>query len=84
MEAQQWQQRSDEIDELCKRIGVNEEGWMPAEDFEATYRRYKKVEKHWVSRGHSAADWPFSSPVGVEQRKEEGVLTRALRRLLSS
>jgi hypothetical protein len=41
------------------------------------------VEKDWVSGGRSAADWPFSL-VGVEQRKEEGVLTQALRRLLSS
>jgi len=47
--AQQWQDRKNELDELSRSIGVDEEGWVPAEDFEEIYDRYRKV-KEWISK----------------------------------
>jgi hypothetical protein len=82
LDAQQWQNRQDELHEICERIGVDDEGWMPAEDFKATCSRYKKVKKDWISRGGTEGDWPFSGPTMEEWGKEgQGSLTRALRRL---
>jgi hypothetical protein len=85
LEAQQWQDRKDELHEICERIGMDREGWVPAEDFKATYVKYKKVRKDWIGRGNRAGDWPFSGPIVEEGAKEEeGSLTGSFRRLLRS
>jgi hypothetical protein len=85
MEAQQWQDRNDELHELRRRIGMDEEGWVPAEDFKATYRRYRKVRKEWISEGHLESDWPFSGPIVDEgEMNKAGSLTSYLRRLFGS
>ena len=85
LEAQQWQDRKDELNAICQRIDVDREGWVPAEDFKATYARYKKVRKDWINGGSTAGDWPFSGPVahgGVKE--EEGSLTASFRHLFRS
>jgi hypothetical protein len=47
-----------------------------AEDFKATYVRYKKVRRDWINGGGTAGDWPFSGPMLDEEAKEEkGSLT---------
>jgi len=85
LEAQQWQDRKDELHEVCQRIGVDREGWVPAEDFKATYTRYKKVRKDWINGGGTAGDWPFSGPMVDEGvKEEEGSLTASFRRLFRS
>ena len=82
--AQQWQNRQDEFDEICERIGVDDEGWVSAEDFKATYSRYKKAKKDWISRGRTESDWPFSGPMLEEWEKDsEGSLAGSLRRLFA-
>jgi hypothetical protein len=70
LEAQQWQDRKDELHEICERIGVDREGWVPVEDFKATYVRYKKVRKDWINKGGTAGDWPFSGPMLDEEAKD--------------
>jgi len=69
IEAQQWQDREDELDELSRSIRVDKEGWVPAEDFEETYDRYRKVKKEWISKGGTERDWPFSGPM-VDEHQE--------------
>ena len=82
MEAQQWQDREDELDELSRSIGVDKEGWVPAEDFEETYDRYRKVKKEWISKGGTERDWPFSGPMVDEREKDqEGGLIGYMRHL---
>ena len=84
LDGQQWQNRQDELHDICERIGVDEEGWVPAEDFQATYLRYKKARKDWISRGGRESDWPFSGPMLEEWKKEgQGSLTGAIRRLFT-
>jgi hypothetical protein len=39
------------------------EGRVPAEDFKATYVRYKKVRKDWINGGSTAGDWTFNGPI---------------------
>ncbi|KAF8072086.1 phosphotransferase family protein [Lyophyllum atratum] len=62
LEAQQWQDRTDEMAEIYQHIGMSTEGWTPAEDFKATYRRYKKVKREWIKSGRAEEDWPFTGP----------------------
>jgi hypothetical protein len=81
LDAQQWQNWQDELHEICERIGVDDECWMPAEDFKATYSRYKKAKKDWISRGGTESDWPFSGP--MLEKEGQGSLTGALRRLFT-
>ena len=85
LEAQQWQDRKDELQEICERIGMDREGWVPAEDFTAAYVKYKKVRKDWIDGGSTAGDWPFSGPAVDEGAiEEEGSLMASFRRLLRS
>ena len=85
LEAQQWQDRKDELHDICQRIGVDREVWVPAEDFKATYNRYKKVRKDWINGGGTGGDWPFSGPmVDEDVKKEERSLTVSFRRLFRS
>jgi hypothetical protein len=69
LEGQQWQDRQDEIRDICDRVGMDTDGWVPSEDFKATYRRYKNVKKDWINRGGAAGEWPFSGPA-VEEGEE--------------
>jgi hypothetical protein len=69
MEGQKWQDQRDELDEIRKSIGVDEEGWVRAEDFEERYDRYRKV-KEWMSKGGTEGDWPFSGPMVDEGGKD--------------
>jgi len=81
LEAQQWQDRKDELHEICERIGVDREGWVPVEDFKATYVRYKRVRKDWINEGGTAGDWPVSGPMLDEEAKDEkGSLTASFHR----
>ena len=82
LEGQQWQDRKDELHEICQRIGVDRDGWVPAEDFKATYAEYKKVRKDWINGGSTVEDWPFSGPEGAKE--EEGSLMTSFRRLFRS
>jgi hypothetical protein len=81
LNAQQWQNRQDELHEICERIGVDDEGWVPAEDSKATYSRYKKAKKEWIGRGGTESGWPFSGP--VLEKEEQGSLKGALRHLFT-
>jgi len=58
-EAQEWQDRQDELHEIYNAVGVDEGGWVPMEDFEAACDRYKNVKKEWIERGCLEGDWPF-------------------------
>ena len=60
-------------DEIRKSIGVDEEGWVRAEDFEERYDRYRKV-KEWMSKGGTEGDWPFSGPMVDEGGTMRAVL----------
>ena len=85
LEGQQWQDRIDELDEICERIGVDEEGWVSVEDFKATYVRYKKVRKDWINKGGTAGDWPFCGPTLHEEAKDgKEILTAFFHRLFRS
>jgi hypothetical protein len=69
----------DELGEICQHIGIGYDGWVPAEDFNVTYVRYKKARKDWIKGCRTAEDWPFSGPIVDEGAKEEeGSLFRRL------
>jgi len=75
----EWRVKSGRIREMNwmrseKSIGVDEEGWVRAEDFEERYDRYRKV-KEWMSKGGTERNWPFSGPMVDEGGKDyEGSL----------
>ena len=51
---------------------MDEEGWVPTEDFKATYDRYRSVKKEWASRGYAERDWPFSGPIVDGRETQSG------------
>jgi len=72
----------DELGEFCQHIGIGSDSWVPAEDFNVTYVRYKKARKNWIEGGRTAKDWPFSGSIVDEGAKEEAGSPRAFFRRL--
>jgi hypothetical protein len=44
------------INEINNNLGVDAEGWVPAEDFEEVYAEYKRLHKMWIMCRENEAD----------------------------
>ncbi|KAG5636731.1 hypothetical protein H0H81_007060 [Sphagnurus paluster] len=79
----EWEVRRDEMKELCRQIGIDTDGWCPAEDFDVTLQRYNITKELWTEMGNAEADWPFSGPA-ADSGSKAGRLVRLFRKLYTS